>query len=492
MYKPGTENISKQQADMLRRARFAIEHANWLVVRETLEQIAVDGDISSGDEELDPGWHSVIDAYRREWEHSAPKRTLNRIFEMQKALETPGSNLSQFDPTRSKLTFLLGAGASKPAPSNIPTVKELLNHLLARAQRLDREDLNRLETYCKKNKITNIEDLLTAAQLATFCSRSPNVLGLMDHLIHKNPGRDDEGDDYDQLPELYAARNRADLSSVSFLQDTLQVLFGLLSNMMLPAKPNLAHQSIAIYASRTPGCNIVTTNYDCCIDLALGTSNRDYDYSLSFSKDAVTKNESRHKSKTKLIKLHGSLNWYYCDTCQEIRLREAASTVSGFLKDETPYSIISICKACGGQQRALLVPPSLVKFDVGAPLNQLLNDARLAFLSADFIVSVGFSFSDADAYIFRLVGKAMQSDDNCRLLIFDQDPSVAIRVRRRLAASIPNFQTGRVVEIVGDCSELLPNFLAGKYLTGDGRKSALPRDARKKATTKGRRRRPAH
>ena len=74
------------------------------------------------------------------------------------------------------VTFLLGAGASKPAPSGIPTVSELLRELLIRARRLDRDDVTKLADFCKARDINNIEDLLTAVQLATFCSRNAKML----------------------------------------------------------------------------------------------------------------------------------------------------------------------------------------------------------------------------------------------------------------------------------------------------------------------------
>ena len=84
---------------------------------------------------------------------------------------------------------MLGAGASKPSPSDIPTVKELLPQLLERARRLDRDDVTQLAAFCEQRKIDNIEDLLTAAQLASFSSKTPNVLRLMNYLLY---GRDSD------------------------------------------------------------------------------------------------------------------------------------------------------------------------------------------------------------------------------------------------------------------------------------------------------------
>src|SRR5262249_30660564 len=95
------------------------------------------------------------------------------------------SEVLQIDVTTSRIAFLLGAGASKPSPSDIPTVTELLPDLLQRGRRLNRQDLDRLADFCEKSSIQNIEDLLTAAQLSEFCSRTPTVLNLIEFLIYR-------------------------------------------------------------------------------------------------------------------------------------------------------------------------------------------------------------------------------------------------------------------------------------------------------------------
>src|SRR3989338_473744 len=97
----------------------------------------------------------------------------------------------------------------------------------------------------------------------TFCALINN------YLLYRG-----DSEEFSQRPDFESGRARrprertADLSSVAFLQDTLQVLFGLLASTMLPAKPNPAHLAIRDYAKEHPNCSIVTTNYDCCMDLA--------------------------------------------------------------------------------------------------------------------------------------------------------------------------------------------------------------------------------
>jgi NAD-dependent SIR2 family protein deacetylase len=368
------------------------------------------------------------------------------------------------NPKKTRLAFLLGAGASKPKPSDIPTVKELLPDLLVRARRLDRADLRKLVDFCEETKVENIEDLLTAAQLSEFCGRNPNVLRLVEFLLFR---RDSESER--MYPHRFF-RETADLSGVAFLQDTLQVLFGLLSSRMLGAQPNAGHTAIASHLKAMGRGAIVTTNYDCCMDLALGDEGKDFSYTVEFANPKKT--PSSGKPQSSLIKLHGSLNWFYCETCQQVHQIDIRQTVADYLQDRAAYSVIAVCKACGGPRRGLLVPPLAMKFDVAPPLNTLIERAQDAFLTAEAIVVVGFSFADADLYISRMITKAMQTSPNRRMLVFDPDRSVSQKLRRQLSLRIANFDAKRVIRVTGDCAKNLPLFLDGKIME-QGRTSEM-------------------
>ncbi|UCB43988.1 MAG: SIR2 family protein [Dehalococcoidales bacterium] len=253
-------------------------------------------------------------------------------------------------------------------------------------------------------------------------------------------------------------RTTTDVSSVAWINETLQVLFGLLSSRMLPADPNVYHQAISDFVSAHPSAAIVTTNYDCCIDLALLSQKIDFTYMVDFS------NIAHNAAETKLVKLHGSLNWFYCETCQSTRLENIEEITSRYKKGEALYPVIAVCKECGGQYRGLLVPPLAMKFDVAPPLTSLLGVADEAFQRSDLIVVVGFSFADADLYISRMICKALQMSASAKMVIFDPDYSVANTVRRRFSIRIPRFDAKRILAVRGDCENTLRDFLAGNLL----------------------------
>lgn len=462
----GSERISSLQRDLLKAATAG---TSLRALMEAIHYLATDFSIEKGEEDVHPSWIELIEHEKARITRYMPEDVKERLEQILAAAKVCDPAVATIDPETVRISFLLGAGASKPAPSSIPTVRELLPDLLTRARRLDREEVAKVADFCETSKIDNIEDLLTAAQLSEFCTRNPAVLKLVEFLIFR-----------EEAPEEYSyarrRRSHVDVSSVAFLQDTLQVLFGLLSSRMLPADPNAAHDAIVTYLRRHPKSPVVTTNYDCCIDRAMTKNNLPFSYCVDFAnpKDAIGHGDDQ----TPLLKLHGSLNWFYCETCQEVHWIDIEQTVRDYNEDRASYPVVAICRTCGGQRRGLLVPPLAMKFDVAPPLNPLIDRAGECFQKSDLIVVVGFSFADADLYISRMISKAMQASERTRLLVFDPEGAVARKMQRKFSIRIPNFDPARVMSVRGDCADTLPQFLAGALhkpaAVGEGSPSASP------------------
>lgn len=456
--KLGEDNISEEQRRLLRATRRRLPIQELIYI---LNRVVTGDDIVNGREDLHPEWLSVFERHRAELETAQGAEDIRTLLLVFEGLKPFDSLVCTINPAEENIVFLLGAGASNPSPSSIPTVTELLPELLNRARRLDREQVTNLANFCDRQQIYNIEDLLTAVQISAFCSRNPGILSLVEFQLFGEEA-------VTRQRRLLRPRPiRADVSSVAYMQDTLQVLFGLLSNLMLPANPNKGHQAIVEYITNKPSTPIVTTNYDCCIDLALINNKVPFSYTVDFVNPHVLRNTS--DTTCPLIKLHGSLNWFYCETCQEVRLIDIRQTVEDYTNQRGEYPIISVCNQCGGQRRGLLVPPHAMKFDIAPPLQPLIADAASYFEKGTLIVVVGFSFADADVYISRMLIKAMQASDRTKMVIVDPDSTVAERVRRKYEAQIPNFDAAsRIVKLQGDCSEILPQFLGGELFASSG------------------------
>ena len=450
----GTERISNTQHAHLDRAKR--RNVPIGILARTFSAVATEGEIRSGEEQLHPDWIRLYSTHRSGIsELTSSSRRLQEMDEIFSPSGTFDPNIGLLNPDEANICFLLGAGASKPAPSGIPTVKELLPDLLNRARRLDREEVTKLAEFCDQTNIDNIEDLLTAAQISEFCGRNPSIMRLVEFLLFRE-------DSTEQLRRR-SRRTFVEVSSIAFLQDTLQVLFGLLSNRMLPAEPNEGHIAIANYVETNSNVSVITTNYDCCIDRALIKLGVSYSYGLDFANKTEGTSTALGSPMT-LVKLHGSLNWFYCDVCQTVHLVDIEQTVKDYVDDRAMYPVIGICKNCGGQRRGLLVPPLAMKFDVAPPLNPLIEKATNCFAQVDIIVVVGFSFADADLYISRMVSKAIQTNDSAKVVLFDPDRGVIEKVRSKFKARIPDFDDSRILGVYGDCAETLPKFLVGELL----------------------------
>jgi len=468
----GTKRISSQQREYLRQSK---ENIGFLV--EMLQQVVRDRDLQTGQEDLHPDWLDLFDKHHHKLRELIPRQAFAKIEQELGERNPCDASIAPIKPDKARLAFLLGAGASKPKPSDIPTVKELLPDLLTRAKRLDRADLGKLVEYCESTQIDNIEDLLTAAQLSEFCGRNPAILRLVDFLLFRSDADDERS------TQSRFRRPAKDVSSVFLLQDTLQVLFGLLSSRMLPAQPNAGHMAIANYLQHQQA-TIVTTNYDCCMDLALAKVKHKFSYLVDFAN--VRASTINQRDATPLVKLHGSLNWFYCETCQHVHLIDIEKTVSDYANDLSAYPVISVCRGCGGPRRGLLVPPLAMKFDAAPPLTGLIQKAYDCFSSADAIVVVGFSFAEADLYISRMISKAMQMSSTKKLILIDPDRSIVQKLRRQLSLRIKDFDATRVIRVTGDCSKYLPLFLTGQLPQEEKPKSSIKHKESKEAGSRTR------
>ena len=465
----GFDKISEVQRRYLVRVQRGLPYPELLYV---LHRVVADRHIQSGLEDLHPDWLEIFERNRDRLESVQNPGQREMFIVIRDAMDDllgVDKGVGLIDPQKENIAFLLGAGASKPAPSNIPTVAELLRELFDRAGRLDREQMTELAEFCRKEGIDNIEDLLTAVQISAFCSRNPRILRLVEYQLLNSAERED----------LYFTDTtrpaRTDVSSLAYVQETLQLLFGLLSSLMLPARPNSGHDAIVEFITKNRNSNIITTNYDCCMDLALLNSPLGLTYNIGFSNPDVLPNRSN--SPVSLIKLHGSLNWFYCETCQVLRLIDIERAVDDYENKAGEYPIITICDECGGQRRALLVPPHAMKFDFAPPLQPLIADAAKNFESSSIIVVVGFSFSEADLYISRMLIKAMQTSNDKKMVIVDPNEGVAQRIRGKFKSQIPEFDAdSRILMIGGDCAQILPEFLRGEYFASEteGREKGQP------------------
>lgn len=450
--------VSDTQLLYLRNAREAARRGRFKEAVDALLSVIRDRDIKSGKEEIHPEWGEIWGKSREQvigLLSPSMSKEIERAVQPSEMVEESLWKLRLGEEQR--IAILLGAGSSKPPPSNIPVVSELLPQLWKRAAKLDREDLNALSRWCEDNAITDIEDLLTAAYIAHFSTKSRGVLGLLDYFLFHRQEHEPPTYRYTEAGKAFSVYSRgartavpqSNVAAVALLQDTLQTLFTLLMEPMISAQPNAGHKAIVDLALEHRNMTIVTTNYDGCIDQALEEADIAFDYFHS----AVHPETS---PSTQLLKMHGSINWAYCDSCQEMKRYNLKTVRDSYEADSLGYPIIGLCKNCRGQRRPMIVPPMSFKFLMFPPLTGLWDMARHAFNQSDIILVVGYSFSEADPHIIKMINRALSSDSKKKLIIVDTDRTLVDRVRTKLIAIFDNFDTNRVIRAAESCEELLP------------------------------------
>jgi hypothetical protein len=141
----------------------------------------------------------------------------------------------------------------------------------------------------------------------------------------------------------------------------------------------------------------ISTNYDILIDNALIDQAGIFgiDYGIDFANgQSLDISQRPQRTGIKLFKLHGSLNWLYCSTCNNLKLTPfEKSSIEDFLQ----------CEECGTLYGPVIIPPTYFKNISNTFINQVWNNAENTCRNVDKIVFCGYSFPDADIHVKYLL-----------------------------------------------------------------------------------------
>ena len=157
----------------------------------------------------------------------------------------------------------------------------------------------------------------------------------------------------------------------------------------------------------------VSTNYDILIDNALDEEydfDSDLDYGIDF-RNFERPNDWKRPRRSKsvfLFKPHGSLNWLFCPTCNELEITPKEKSVVTRLISITADTT---CWHCGSVYVPLIVPPTFYKDMNNAFLSAIWNRAGIALRKVNHIIFCGYSFPDADIHIKYLLKRAQTNRD---------------------------------------------------------------------------------
>lgn len=156
----------------------------------------------------------------------------------------------------------------------------------------------------------------------------------------------------------------------------------------------------------------LSTNYDILIDNALTSLYPKI--SLDYGVDFANFNEQGDWSKpgdnnVKLFKIHGSLNWLYCPTCNNLRLTPKEKGVIKLLVEDNYVLNQAVCNVCRTIYSPIIVPPTFYKDFTNVFLNLVWNKSEQHLLQVEHLIFCGYSFPDADMHVKYLIKRIQKN-----------------------------------------------------------------------------------
>jgi hypothetical protein len=214
---------------------------------------------------------------------------------------------------------------------------------------------------------------------------------------------------------------------------------------------------------------IITMNYDILIDNAMLGRNEDvvaipdYGVELSYSR-AI-----QPQKKGLLLKIHGSLNWFYCPACSRLSLGISRSLASTYKVTAELFAAghdldawytchgrpCDECRAAAhGDTQAfvepLLITPTHLKDYRNPHISRLWYLAEKALREAECVVFIGYSLPEDDLEVAYLLKRGLSGKDPSRISVVEYDPDahralmqheVGRRYRRLLGVTDAGWRT---------------------------------------------------
>lgn len=315
----------------------------------------------------------------------------------------------RYKPERDVL-FVLGAGASHP--DGVPLQKHILPTILSGEQKeiASSEIGKEFAKFFYSNFKTSEKSF----------PEMEAVFGFLDYFIQQN----------ESLNQDYP------VSRIRELREYLIKLIHYIIDFQVAGESFYYRRFWETIHSLNRNVSFITLNYDtlfeqafdflfkqnCLIDYCIPFMNyeksekfRQFNYWIN-PREPVKHPEGVEPVAYKIIKVHGSLNWKYCNCCNQTLLTPWDRTIDlnrgkflGYTyPDKQVYEYK--CPLDGTEFQTLIMPPSFVKPLYQLVISQLLNEASKEIRIARKIVFIGYSLSNADIHIKAIFKKNISKD----------------------------------------------------------------------------------
>lgn len=317
-------------------------------------------------------------------------------------------------PHKRDIVFVLGAGASRP--DGVPLQRDILPQILSgEIGEIENSDIGKIV-------LDFIRDNFEYSIQSGHYPQLEAVFGFLDYFIQHN----------ESLNQKYS------IEKIRDIKEYLIKLIHYIVNFHTNKESGYYDIFWKTLIERVPNSSVITLNYDTLLEQAFDFHFKDHcyiDYSIPLMnyenlpelarynfwvnpRAPVPVEESVTPIPIKIIKLHGSLNWKFCNCCNQTLLtpwdRKIDLNKGKFLgytyPDNQEYEYR--CPIDGTEFSTLIVPPSYLKTIYHPIISQLLVEASREIRVTKKIVFIGYSLSDADLHIKALFKKHINPEIN--------------------------------------------------------------------------------
>ncbi len=325
-------------------------------------------------------------------------------------------NVNNFKKNEQNIVFFIGSGFTKSVINAAPLGHEFfIKAFDSKSQIANHRQIKRIKTFIKKiyyppreENYPNIED----------------VLSLIDYTIQKK----DVLSDY-SFEDLIIIRSDLIYMMGKVIKETLEKTpeekdAVLEKNRELGGRFVEKLQELIVFSN----ISIISTNYDLIVDNALILKLKSCNYGIKLRYNIPiyqTNADSRPNGSVEwnfynvggninndglpLLKIHGSLNWFYCPKCDELDITIGEKGIIDHVESES--KILCVNPYCTSSYEPLLVTPTMLKVYDNSFLRKLWQLSEDKVSEAHKLVFIGYSLSDADYHIRSLLTKALVNNE---------------------------------------------------------------------------------
>lgn len=317
----------------------------------------------------------------------------------------------RYSPTRD-VVFVLGAGASRP--DGVPLQRDMLPMIISGGiEEIGNSEIGQIVTEFIKDNFQFNPQTNQYPQLEA-------VFGFIDYFIQQN----------ESLNAKYTNEKIRDI------KEYLIKLIHYVVNLRTNKQSHYYHLFWKAIQKNNSNVSIITLNYDTLLEQAfdfLFKSHGYIDYCIPLMnyepipeldnynfwvnpREPVSISENENPIPIKIVKVHGSLNWKYCNCCNQTLLTpwdRAIDLKKGkFLgytyPDNQEYEFV--CPIDGTEFRTLIMPPTYLKTIHHPIISQLMSEASREIRATKKVIFVGYSLSSSDVHIKALLKKQITSE----------------------------------------------------------------------------------